>query len=114
MPVSGLPRERGVRLLLPRSFWGALMTYLRLCLLAVALPIVPACGLIDSDVTNFDLTLPDKAFSVDASGWDVDQQSADTFLAMSCSGAPTICASAAMAACPMNCTGTCGSASKCE
>ena len=31
------------------------------------------CGLIDSDVTNFDLTLLDKQFSVDAAGWQVDQ-----------------------------------------
>lgn len=88
------------------------MTYLRLCLLAFA---IPACGLIDSDVTNFDLTLPDKSFSVDASGWQVDQMAADTFLAMSCAGSPSICSSAATQACPMNCSGRCGStSSKCE
>ncbi len=87
------------------------MTYLRLCLLAV----VPACGLIDSDVTNFDLTLPDKAFSVDASGWQVDQQAADTFLSMSCGSSPMICSSAATQACPMNCEGSCSEASSmCE
>jgi hypothetical protein len=86
------------------------MTYLRFCLLAL----VSSCGLIDSDVTNFDLTLPDKAFSVDASGWQVDQMAADTFLAMSCSGSATICSSAATQACPMNCSGRCGSTSKCE
>ena len=66
------------------------------------------CGLIDSDVTNFDLTLPDKQFSVDASGWQVNQMAADTFLDMSCAGAPNICSSAATQACPMNCTGRCG------
>lgn len=87
------------------------MTYLRFCLLAFA---VPACGLIDSDVTNFDLTLPDKAFSVDASGWQVNQMAADTFLNMSCSSSPMICSSAATQACPMNCSGRCGSASTCE
>jgi hypothetical protein len=86
------------------------MTYLRLCALAV----LSSCGLIDSDVTNFNLTLPDKAFSVDASGWQVNQTAADTFLAMSCSSAPTICSSAATQACPMNCTGRCGTTSKCE
>ncbi|HEY5947478.1 MAG TPA: hypothetical protein VIV40_18370, partial [Kofleriaceae bacterium] len=75
---------------------------------------MPSCGLIDSDVTNFDLTLPDKAFSVDASGWQVNQMAADTFLAMSCSGSPSICSSAATQACPMNCTGRCGMASTCE
>lgn len=86
------------------------MTYLRLCIVAL----VPACGLIDSDVTNFDLTLPDKAFSVDASGWQVDQMAADTFLNMSCSSSPMICSSAATQACPMNCTGSCGSTEMCE
>lgn len=87
------------------------MTYLRLCLGTLLLS---SCGLIDSDVTNFDLTLPDKAFSVDASGWQVNQQAADTFLNMSCSSSPMICSSAATQACPMNCSGSCGTASKCE
>jgi hypothetical protein len=77
--------------------------------------VVPACGLIDSDVTNFDLTLPDKTFSVDASGWNVDQQAADAFLATSCGSSPMICSSAAMQACPMNCSGSCNmTTSKCE
>ena len=88
------------------------MTYLRLCLGAL---LASGCGLIDSDITNFDLTLPEKAFSVDASGWQVDQAAADTFLDMSCSSAPMICSSAAQQACPMNCSGTCGeTSSKCE
>lgn len=88
------------------------MTYLRLCLLAL----VPACGLIDSDVTNFDLTLPDKAFSVDASGWNVDEAAADTFLNMGCTAGPqNVCTAAVMQACPMNCTGDCNpTTSKCE
>jgi hypothetical protein len=87
------------------------MTYLRLCLGAL---IVSGCGLIESDVTNFDLTLPEKSFSVDASGWQVNQQAADVFLNTSCSSSPSICMSAASTACPMNCTGRCGTASKCE
>jgi hypothetical protein len=87
------------------------MTYLRLSLLAL----VSSCGLIDSDVTNFNLTLPDKAFSVDASGWQVDQMEADTFLTMSCGTSQSICSSAAMQACPMNCTGACSpTTSMCE
>ena len=90
------------------------MTYLRLFLGAALLS---SCGLIDSDVTNFDLTLPDKAFSVDASGWQVNQQAADTFLNMSCSSTPmmqNVCMAAAMQACPENCSGDCGTANKCE
>ena len=80
------------------------MTYLRLWILAL----VPACGLIDSDVTNFNLDLPDKQFSVDASGWQVNQTAADTFLNMSCTpGSQNVCMAAAMSACPMNCSGDC-------
>jgi hypothetical protein len=87
------------------------MTSLRICLGALLLS---GCGLISSDVTNFDLTLPEKSFSVDASGWQVNQQAADTFLGTSCAGAPTICMSAATTACPMNCTGECSTTtSKC-
>ncbi len=93
--------------------WGSsLMTKLGLYAVAIALS---GCGLIDSDITNFDLTLPDKAFSVDASGWQVNQSQADTFLATDCSGAPTVCMTAATSACPMNCTGSCSpTTSTCE
>lgn len=88
------------------------MTYFRSCVVALALS---GCGLIESDVTNFDLTLPEKSFSVDASGWQVNQQAADTFLNMSCAGNPSICSSAATNACPMNCSARCGETSnKCE
>jgi len=88
------------------------MTYLRLCAAALALS---GCGLIDSSVTDFDLTLKDKAFSVDASGWQVDQTQADAFLMTNCSSAPTVCMTAATLACPMNCSGTCSAQSNtCE
>jgi hypothetical protein len=88
------------------------MTYLRLCMGAV---LITGCGLIDSDVTNFDLTLPEKAFSVDAAGWQVDQTAADAFLMTDCSQSSSICASAATNACPMNCTGECSATtSTCE
>ena len=88
------------------------MSYLRLCVGALVLS--SGCGLISSDVTNFDLTLPDKSFSVDASGWNVNQQAADAFLAMSCGSSMSICSSAAAQACPMNCDGWCSpTTSKC-
>jgi hypothetical protein len=65
------------------------------------------CGLISSDVTNFDLTLPDKNFSVDATAWDVTDAEAETFLDTSCASSPAVCSSAARQACSMGCTGTC-------
>jgi hypothetical protein len=88
------------------------MTSLRLALGALVLS---GCGLISSDVTNFDLTLKPKQFTVDTSSWQVSQQAADTFLNTSCQmTSQNVCTSAAMTACAMGCTGVCGSASKCE
>jgi len=46
------------------------------------------CGLIDSDVTNFDLTLPAKSFTIDATSWQVDQTAATALLSTNCSAAP--------------------------
>lgn len=86
------------------------MHYLRLFAAAVALS---GCGLIDSSVTNFDLTLPDKPFSVDASGWQVTQSQADVFLGYPCSS-DSVCMTAADMACPMNCSGMCGASSTCD
>jgi len=82
--------------------------------LAVAASLFAGCGLISSDVTNFDLTLPDKNFTIDASGWQVDQQAATTLTSTSCAQSPAVCASAADQACPEDCTGRCGSSQTCE
>lgn len=71
------------------------------------------CGLISSDVTNFDLTLPDKKFTIDASGWNVKQSDADKVLALSCSS-DTMCNSAVQTACPMGCSGMCDAAKTCD
>jgi hypothetical protein len=67
------------------------------------------CGLISSDVTNFDLTLPEKKFTIDASGWDVKQADANTYLAMDCSTRPAVCSTAVQLACEMGCSGACNS-----
>lgn len=86
-----------------------LMSYLRLC---AVLSFVSGggCGLISSDVTNFDL-LDSKSFTIDASGWQVDQSQAQTYLSTSCASAPMVCGAAAQQACGMNCTGTCDTSS---
>ncbi|MEO8844108.1 MAG: hypothetical protein ABI591_02725 [Kofleriaceae bacterium] len=65
------------------------------------------CSLINSNVTSYDLDLPAKSFSVDTSGWQVNQTSADAYLQKSCATTPTLCSTAATNACPMNCSGTC-------
>jgi hypothetical protein len=74
---------------------------------ALALLLSTGCGLISSDVTNFNLDLPSKEFSVDAASWEVSDQEAQALLATDCSGAPAVCNSAAQTACPMNCSGEC-------
>jgi hypothetical protein len=90
------------------------MTSLRLHMTLIGALALSGCGLISSDVTNFDLTLPEKSFSVDASGYQINQQAADTFLGTSCASSPNVCASAASSACPMDCTGECSTTtSKC-
>lgn len=77
-----------------------------------AVILASGCGLISSDVTNFDLTLPDKNFSVDADSWDITDDEAQPLLQTSCSGNPGICATAAQTACPMNCDGECNATSQ--
>jgi hypothetical protein len=74
--------------------------------------VISGCGLISSDVTNFDLTLPDKNFSVDADSWEITDQEAQPLLQTSCAGNPGICSTAAQAACPMNCDGACNATSQ--
>ncbi len=100
------------------TYVGMLMTNLvaRAGALAVAALSMmgTGCGLISSDVTNFDLTLPDKNFTIDASGWQVDQTAAATLTSTSCANSPAVCAPAANQACPEDCTGRCGSSQTCE
>ena len=70
------------------------------------------CGVISSDVTNFDLTLPDKSFTINIDGWQVDQAKADAYLMTDCASAPaTACNSAVQQACTMNCSGSCSQTS---
>jgi hypothetical protein len=80
---------------------------LRLGIGAVAAAALASCGLISSDVTNFDLTLPDKKFTIDTAGWQVDTAKADVFLTQSCAAMPAICATAVQAACATGCSGSC-------
>jgi hypothetical protein len=89
------------------------MTYLKtyLCLLLAA---STGCGLISSDVADFNLNLPDKSFSIDTSGWQIDQTEAQMFLNRDCSSAPTVCNTAAQAVCDADCSGTCNASKRCE
>jgi hypothetical protein len=64
------------------------------------------CGLIDSDVTQFDLGLPDKQFTIDAGNWELSNP--EQLLSQQCTTSPDPCAQAAMQACrPGQCVGMC-------
>lgn len=100
------------------------MKYPCLCLMAVGLGFGAAglggCSLISSDVTNFDLTLPDKKFTIDASGWQIDTTKVPglfapdgTLKALTCSTDP-MCNSAVELACQMGCSGTCSAVNTCN
>jgi hypothetical protein len=80
---------------------------LRCCLFACAVAVLGGgCGLIDSDIADVDLSLPDKTFSIDADQWPLDE--ASQVPGVDCSGAPQVCASAAAEACPEGeCSGAC-------
>jgi hypothetical protein len=71
------------------------------------------CGLISSDVTNFNLQLPDKMFTIDATGWTIKQSDADAALAMMCSSSEK-CNGAVQRFCTMDCSGTCNANQFCD
>ncbi|MBP9087596.1 MAG: hypothetical protein KBG15_15850 [Kofleriaceae bacterium] len=71
------------------------------------------CGLVDTNVADFNLDLPEKQFTVDASSWNVNANAASTFLTTSCAQMPTLCGQAAASVCKAaSCTGTCDATSK--
>jgi hypothetical protein len=73
------------------------------------------CGLISSDVTNFDLTLPDKTFTIDMGGWQVNSSARDTYFMRPCSASsPTFCNTAVQQVCTMGCSGSCGASGFCD
>ena len=47
------------------------------------------CGLIDSDITRFDLRVSDKRFTVDTSEWNLTADA--SFPSIPCAGTPGIC-----------------------
>lgn len=91
----------------------------RLAAAVLGVSLVAGCGLISSDVTNFDLALPDKKFTIDASGWQVDTTKTlfnnGALVSVPCSSMSTVCSDAVSQACPSECSGTCDLAtSSCE
>lgn len=69
-----------------------------------------ACGLIDKDITYFDLSLPEEQFTVDTSQWGLSSD--ETFPMIPCTVDNDICADAVAAVCGADqCQGVCDGAS---
>ncbi len=88
---------------------------LRVCLCTCILAAIGGCGLIDSNVTDFDLSLPNKTYTVDSASFDIGGDPS-AVLSMSCTPQSGACELAANMACPAGqCQGQCGTAtSLCE
>src|SRR4051812_4918070 len=104
-------RSKVSRSLMLKLFW-----YRHLGVGVVVGAMLAGCGLISEDVTNFDLTLPEKKFTIDASAWEVPQAAADRLTAMSCTSDATTntCNSAVKNVCPMGCSGICNASQTCD
>ncbi|MBT8495124.1 MAG: hypothetical protein KJO07_18910 [Deltaproteobacteria bacterium] len=59
-------------------------------LLGAAALAIGGCGLVDSDVTNFDISLPQKTLTVDTAQWQLTSEA--NFPAVDCSGNEQVCA----------------------
>ena len=82
----------------------------KLSLAVVVAATVAGCGLIDSDITNFDLGLPDKQFTVDASNWGLSNP--EQLMSTQCTVSPDPCPNLAAQACrPGQCVATCNAGS---
>ena len=96
-----------------------LCLHARLVAAVLGLGLATGCGLISSDVTDFELSLPDKKFTIDASGWQIDTGtglfSNGKLAAVPCSSMPTMCKSRVDQVCSADCSGSCNTISdSCE
>ncbi len=78
----------------------------RALLLAVFVTTASGCGLISSDVGDFDLSLPEKKFTVDSAQWGLTMD--PNFPTIPCAGMEGVCSAAVMQACgDETCFGSC-------
>jgi len=75
--------------------------------------LLAGCGLVDSDITDFELYVRDKDFTLDTEQWQL--QGVDQFTTTDCSQTTQICGSAAENVCAEGqCAGSCGLEGTCE
>ncbi|MCP4446480.1 MAG: hypothetical protein GY811_14210 [Myxococcales bacterium] len=81
---------------------------------AAALSIAAACGLIDPDIADFDLSLPEKEIIVDTSTWELTDDA--LMPAIDCSENAGVCSLGISALCGADgvCFGSCSDADTCD
>lgn len=86
----------------------------RLLALAAACAVASVgCGLIDSDITQFDLSMPERTFTVDTEQWELSSDA--TMPSVDCSDQPGVCSTATDQLCGSEaCFGSCGATDECE
>ncbi len=86
----------------------------RFAALAVGLTLVSGCGLIDPDIADFDLSLPEKEIVVDTSTWQLTDDA--TMPAIDCTESAGICSLGITELCGADgiCFGTCNEAKTCD
>ena len=86
--------------------------------LSCAVMTASGCGLIDSDITDFDLSLPEREVSFDTADWMLSDGGANdgALPEVSCSGMPTVCGTAMAEFCAAEdvCSGSCNAAETCD
>lgn len=84
-----------------------------LAIAAVAAAATVGCGLIDSDITQFDLSMPERTFTVDTEQWELSSD--PTFPSIDCSAMAGVCSAGVEQYCGSEaCFGSCGATDECQ
>ena len=72
------------------------------------------CGLVDSDVTDIDLSLPEREVTVDTADWQLSSN--ERLQSVDCSADQDVCSTGLAELCGSQdvCSGTCGAGQRCE
>jgi len=95
------------------AFSQRVTTIIALGVFLVSSPLLLGCGLIDSNIADFDLSLPEKEILIDTSTWMLTSDA--TLPAIDCSNNAGICSAAVSQLCGSDiCFGTCNATQECD
>ena len=88
--------------------------HMRLAALALGISLVAGCGLIDSNIADFDLSLPEKEIVIDTSTWQLTDDA--SMPAIDCSDNPGVCSLGITELCGADgiCFGSCNAEKTCD